>query len=480
MSEEKKPKVRLRKKNDLKRTFQKSHDRDSSKADNEKTVFKKTSRKKDLKTNDTKPIKKASYPKESKAQRAPKQIKITNQYFASCPRKTETLLAAELKDLGINKSDQYSGGANFQTTPQKALRTILHSRIADRVYKVLFRFKIRSEQDLYEKAFRLPWTDVLDLQSTFKIVTILDSNANRYFKNSLFLSYKLKDAIADSFMKRYDKRPDVSVDNPDVPLRLHLEKAKQRGEFFVTIALDMCGTPMSQRGYRKESNMAPLRENLAAALIKSTDWDITGNEQLCDPMCGSGTILIEAALMRLQVSPSYLKLRNFQKNGDTEWVFLRQKWFLKNKAYQSFFNKEADKINSKNEQRLKNAKKLSIYGSELTQETLKICKMNLRRASVYKAVEIKQMCATQLSLKRNEDGVILTNPPYGERMGEIEKLKNLYHDFGERIKQNFKNTRLYIFTGNPDLRKSISLQTSKRTPFYNGAIECRLLRYDIY
>ncbi len=407
-------------------------------------------------------------------------VKINNQYIATCPRLVENISAQEIKQIGATQVKSYHGGVNFQTTPQKVLKLVLLARTIDRIYKVLFKFRIRSEEDLYKKAFHLPWNEVLSKHNTFKINSVLDSNANRYFKNSMFLSYKLKDAIADFFVKHSGERPNVDTEQPQYPLRLHIEKAKTRGEFFVTISLDLAGTLMSQRGYRKESNMAPLRENLAAALIMATDWQPQSHELFCDPMCGSGTLLIEAALMRLNISPSYLKLRQLIKNGDTQWALQNQLWFLKTRGLKSWFSKECSKLHTRNEQILKAEHITNIFGSELSQDTLKICKMNLRRAALFKHITVKQMNATQLKLSLNQDGVILTNPPYGERMGEITELKKLYHEFTEHLKQNFKNTRLYIFTGNPELRKAISLQTSSRIPFYNGAIECRLLRYEIY
>ncbi len=408
------------------------------------------------------------------------QMKITNQYTMSCPRRAEFPLAAELEGMGITKPRTYSGGVSFQTTSENALTALLQSRIADRIYKVLFKFKIKNEDDLYKKSLLLPWEEVMELSDTFKISTLLDREASKTFNNSMFLSYKLKDAIADHFMKKHKKRPDVHTDDPDCPLRLHVEKTPRRGEFFATISLDLSGIPLSQRGYRKDSNTAPLRENLAAALILSTDWDPQSGERFIDPMCGSGTIIIEAALFKLGVSPSYLKLRGLIKSKEEAWCFLQQKWFKKDSTLKAWFKRESEKIYNSNEAALESAEQLNIYGSDLAQENIKLCNMNLRKAAVFKCVEIKQMNALQLSHEHNIPGVILTNPPYGERMGDLEELKDLYFQFGEHLKKNFKQTRVYIFTGTPELRKSISLQTSRRIEFFNGPIECRLLRYELF
>lgn len=408
------------------------------------------------------------------------KMKITNQYIMTCPRRAEIALSKELEEFGVPKCKTYSGGVSFQATPEKILQTLLESRTADRIYKILFKFRIKNEEELYKKAVNLPWEEVLDLTNTFKISTLLDREAKKSFNNSMFLSYKLKDAIADFFMKKHKRRPDVDTEDPDCPLRLHVEQTPRRGEFFVTISIDLSGIPLSMRGYRKDSNAAPLRENLAAALILTSDWDPKSDEHFIDPMCGSGTIIIEAALLKLGVSPSYLKLRGLYRDREEAWCFLTQKWFKDDSRLRAWFKKESEKLYNNNEAILEAAKKLPIFGSELTQENLSLCKMNLRRAGLYKCVEVKQMNALQLAHNYDVPGVILTNPPYGERMGELEDLKKLYHEFGEHLKKNFKKTRLYLFTGNPELRKSISLQTSKRIEFYNGPIECRLLRYELF
>ena len=406
-----------------------------------------------------------------------KEIKDT--YFASTPKGIESLLLKELEELNIEKSEQHRGGVKFSASPRHIMRVVLHSRLSDRIYKELYTFNIQNEADLYKSSCDIQWDNLMSLNSTFKITTLLDREADSFFKNSLFLSLKFKDGLADTFRKITGKRPNVDTENPDYPFLLRIERNLEGKGFKVSLLLNIVGSPLGQRGYRTEGNRAPLRENLAAALISSTDWD-SETEHFIDPMCGSGTILIEAILIQRHISPSFLRLRNFIERKDTPWAFLNQSWFFKNRNVQSYFNKESNQVHKENQEALDRDFTPTIYGSDLDDKALKITKTNLRRAGLFKAVNLQVIDALQTRPQENSKGIVLTNPPYGERMGRGSDLKHLYHELGENLKKNFKGYRAYIFTGNLEMRKEISLQTSKRIPFYNGPIECRLFKYDLF
>ena len=404
---------------------------------------------------------------------------IKDSYFASTAKGIEPLLLDELNELKVEKAEKLRGGIRFSVSPRHVLRVILRSRLSDRIFKELYSFDIKNETDLYNESCKIQWDNLMTLNSTFKVSTLLDRDADNFFNNSLFLSLKFKDGIADTFRKVKGKRPNVELDNPDYPFLLRIEKKSDGPGFKVTLLLDIVGQPLGQRGYRTEGNRAPLRENLAAALILSTDWD-SKTEHFIDPMCGSGTILIEAILIQRQISPSFLRLRNFIEKKTISWTFLNQSWFYKNRNVLSYFNKEANKLHLENQKAIATEETPTIFGSDLDDHTLKITKTNLRRAGLFKAVSLKVVDAVQVHPEPNSKGILLTNPPSGERMGRGRNLAKLYYNLGENLKRNFKGYRAFVFTGNLEMRKEISLQTSKRIPFFNGPIECRLLKYELF
>lgn len=408
-------------------------------------------------------------------------VKHRNEYFVSCPKGMEELLFEELRTLEISNLEKNSGGASFSGNSYDYLKVIFHSRLASRVYKKLFSFDVKVEKDIYHRGLEIKWKTIFELDQTFKIQTILNKSPNgtkkSKFTNTMILSQILKDGIVDWF--RADtggNRPNVNKQQADAAFLVNIVphdnpySVKER----VTILIDLCGEPLSNRGYRQEYFEAPLRENLAAALILSTDWK-PQDEVLIDSMCGSGTLLIEALMIKLKIPASFYRLKN-----NRHYSFEQLSLYTKDTELQAMCAKEMRAVLAAGEAGLKTQSTPLIYGFELNNHHLHMCEHALDILGLNKFVELKHGDATKIKAPV-ANGVIICNPPYGERMGEDEAaLNDLYYFYGENLKKEFKGFRAYIFTGNLPLIKKISLKTSRKIPFYNGDIECRLVRYDLY
>ncbi len=413
--------------------------------------------------------------------------KLKDEFFASCPTGLEELLAAEVKALDYEKLRVVSGGVHFKGKITLCLELMLSSRIASRIYKKAYRFEVKVEKDLYFYAKEIKWKSLFDLEQTFKISVVQSKSPNgkkrSHFSNTMFLAQNLKDGIVDRFRDDCKgERPSVDKDNPDMNFLLHLEP--HDNEFsqkeYATILIDMCGEPLSQRGYRNTPFAAPLKENLAAGLVLLSNYK--PEENFIDPMCGSGTIIIESLLIKGQIPPSYLALHEILENDANDyWDFMKHNWFKKDK----YVLEDWDKLTKKYielakdgfERLEKSSAKTMAYDCE--NYSLKAIQLNLAASDLTEFVEVDKADAAFVECDL-DSGVLVTNPPYGERLGEDEDLEELYYDFGENLKKNFKDFRAYIFTGNLPLLKKISLRTSKKTILYNGNIEARLAEYLLY
>ena len=406
-------------------------------------------------------------------------ISNTCVFFASCSKHLETLLQNEATSFELQNVSKRPGGIYFSSSQEKSLEFLLHTRLSSRIYKELFRFSIHDLDDLYLKAKNNPWETIFSLQQTFKIKTLFDSSAKRIFKNSVLFSQKLKDAMVDKFRQIYSKRPSVDTKNPDINLLVRVEKDKEKN-WNVSISLDLCNQPLSHRGYRLDSFEAPLRENLAAGIVMLTDWN-PENDLFIDSMCGSGTLSIEAALIKYNIPPSYLKIIKIIENKEKPFGFLNQLWFSKNSDLKKFFYDRLEDLYQEIQSKLKTLSSNQFYASDWDNKALQTTKKSLRQTSLEKIINIKKQNALKLMPpSHGKSGIIICNPPYGHRLGDENELMDLYRNYGENLKKNFKGFRAYIFTGNPELRKQISLSTSQRIPLFNGMIECRLLKYDLY
>ena len=369
-------------------------------------------------------------------------------HFATCPRGLEALLAIELGRFGADAVAVTSGGVSFQADARTVYRVNLESRLATRVLRRLDTKPYRNEKDIYEIARSQPWGQWFKVSQSIRV----DITAVRSPLKSIdFATLRIKDAICDRFRDDIGNRPNVDTRAPDVRVLAYLTKDS------ATLYLDTSGEPLYKRGYRTHSVEAPLKENLAAGIIALTGW--RPEETLLDPMCGGGTLVAEAAMMGLNIAPGLGRHFGFERTADFDaslWTSVREA------ALQA---RTLDR-------------KLSIHGSDLHYREVEYAKENLRSAGLADSVQIKQASATDLRPPAPE-GVLVTNPPYGERIGEKDDLTALYPKLGDWMKQHFAGWRCYYFTGDPELPKGIRLKASRRTPLFNGAIECRLFEYKI-
>ena len=367
-------------------------------------------------------------------------------FFATCPRGLELLLADELRQLNGAKIHAVGGGVQFAGDFILCYRVNLESRVASRVLWQVANDRYQSEEDIYRAAYALPWTDWFDPARTIRV----DVSATKSPLTSLnFVTLKIKDAVCDKVRRLSGRRPSVDTHEPDIPIQGHLTDR----EF--TLYLDTTGEPLFKRGRRLATGEAPLRENLAAGILRLAGW-VPGTP-LLDPMCGSGTILLEAAHMALDIAPGLGRHFAFEKfkNFDARyWRELLQQCAARQKPKAP----------------------LAIYGSDLSADTLKAARANLMASGLEKIVSLRRADVLEIAAPAIE-GIIVTNPPYGVRLGEQQALAEFYPKLGDVLKKNFSGWRAYLLSADMRLPKLIRLAASKRTPLFNGALECRLFEY---
>ena len=368
------------------------------------------------------------------------------QFFATCPRGLELVLADELRGFNAQKIHAVGGGMLFSGDYSLCYRANLESRIASRILWRIAGGPYRDEQDIYKLSFAPRWTDWFESRCTIRV----DVSAIKSPLTSLnFITLKIKDAVCDKIRLLSGRRPSVDTRAPDVPIQAHLTDRD------FTLYLDTTGEPLFKRGLRRTTGDAPLRENLAAGLLRLAAWQ--PEIPILDPMCGSGTILIEAALIALDIAPgsgrrfAFERLTNFDPR---RWRELRRKTTARQKA--------------------KNP--LAIYGSDISSDALKAARANLVAAGIAECVTLQ--CANVLDLTPPANtGIIVSNPPYGVRLGEQQRLAEFYPKLGDSLKKRFTGWSAYLLSADMRLPKLIHLATSKRMPLFNGALECRLFEY---
>lgn len=373
----------------------------------------------------------------------------TEHFFAPCPRGLEAVLAAELTACGASAVKAADGGAHFAGPFTLAYEVNLQSRIASRVLWRVAASRYRTDEDIYRAALALPWPRWFAVEQTIRVNL---SAVRSPLKSLDFATLRIKDAVCDAFRKHGGTRPSVDTQTPDVRIHAFLTADE------MTLYLDTSGEPLFKRGYRTATGDAPLRENLAAGIIRLSGWD--GREPFFDPMCGSGTLLVEAALMALNIAPGSRRSFAFErlKNFDAaHWQKL----------------KAAHSVNADASTAM-----LPIFGSDLYGDELKHARANITAAGLADRIQLKQANVLEVPAPA-ANGVIVTNPPYGVRLSDDDTLADFYPQLGNALKQRFTGWRAYILTGDPQLPKRIRLSASKRTVLYNGALECRLLEYKL-
>lgn len=379
---------------------------------------------------------------------------MNENYFAPCPRGLAGVLATELQSLGATDLLAQDAGVSFEGDKALGYRANLHSRIASRILWRVAYFPYEQEQHIYDAALLQPWPSWFDVGRTIKV----EINAHRCPLKSLdFITLRIKDAICDKFREQVGARPSVDARSPDVRVHAFLDATH------ASIYLDTSGEPLFKRGLREHTGEAPLKKNLAAGIIKLSGWN--PSEPFLDPMCGSGTFLVEAAEMALNIAPGLSGNRLREFGFSRLKIFDRALWDVEVKR-------------ARDAQKPAPSAPLPIYGSDKYGYAITDARENLTANQLIDFVHLKQVNVLEVSAPA-PSGVIVTNPPYGERLGETDDLATLYPKLGDVLKQKFAGWRAYLFTGDPQLAKLMRLAASKRTPLFNGKLECRLLEYKI-
>ncbi len=361
----------------------------------------------------------------------------------------EKILASELKKIGASEIKTGRRAVSFQGNKETMYRANYEIRTALNILQKITYFKANSSEELYNKTKNINWNNYININDTFSIDKTVYSDIH---KHSQFAALKTKDAIADFFTENFKKRPSVNIKNPDKKINLHISGNK------CTISIDTSGDSLFKRGYRTAKGQAPLNEVLAAGIVMLSDYkDI---EYFFDPMCGSGTILIEAARIFMNVPPLYGRKKfGFHKFPDYDY----QLW---NKV-----KRNADKKINKDIQ-------IKIIGTDIDPELVKIALKNISEAGLRHHITVhnKDFLNTKFE---NKNGLIITNPPYDERIKSSD-INKLYKETGDTLKKGYKNWSAYIFSGNLNAVKHFGLKPSQKLELYNGKIECRLIKYDIF
>lgn len=359
----------------------------------------------------------------------------------------EETLAQELTSLGADKIQIGRRMVSFRGDKEMMYKANFCLRTAIRILKPIKQFVAKNADEVYEQIKAIHWEDYLDIDKTFAVDAVVFSEE---FRHSKFVSYKVKDAIVDYFRDAYDKRPSVRISKPDVLLNIHIAETK------CTLSLDSSGESLHRRGYRQEAVEAPLNEVLAAGMILMSGWH--GECDLIDPMCGSGTIPIEAALIARNIAPGvFRKEFAFEK-----WIDFDQELF--------------DKIYNDDSQEREFAHK--IYGYDNNPKANEIATHNIKAAGVSKDVTLKLQPFQQFEQPK-EKAVIITNPPYGERISTNDLL-GLYSMIGERLKHAFTGNTAWILSYREECFDQIGLKPTAKIPLFNGALECEFRKYEIF
>ena len=365
------------------------------------------------------------------------------QFFATCPRGLEALLEEELSAQHALKIVVTDGGVSFEGNLDTMYRVNLHSRIATRIMSRVGQGSYATEEDIYKATFKLHWPSWFKVNQTIRVKV---TGVKCPLKSLDFVTLRIKDAVCDRFREEGALRPSVSVRDPDVRIHAYLTQDQYQ------LYLDTSGAPLYQRGFRDVSVIAPLRENLAAGIIMLSGW-IPGTPFL-DPMCGSGTFLIEAAMMAVNQPPGMKRTFGFQKLTNYD---------------ESLWKKiETEAMN-----KMKPIEFLDIYGSDMDLRAVRVARHNLKVAGLEEVAKVIQSDFIKLEPPATE-GTLVTNPPYGQRIGEDEDLKEVYPVWAKHMKESFGGWNTYFLTADLEMPKDMRLKPTKKTPLYNGALECRL------
>ncbi len=386
---------------------------------------------------------------------------MIHQYFATCPKGLEGLLNTELQQLGGEDIRETVAGVYFTGDISMAYRACLWSRLANKILLPLASFEAGTQEELYDGVREIRWEEHLSPSGSLLVDFIGTSDAIR---NTQFGALKVKDAIVDCLRDFSGERPSVAKRDPDLLVNVRLSKNK------AIVSIDLSGESLHRRGYRVKQGSAPMKENLAAGILIRAGWPEIAAQggALLDPMCGSGTILIEAALIAADIAPGLLRgsfgFERWLNHRSDIWLELRDEAFARKKAG---LGKE-------------NLPEIRGYDADV--KVIRAAEENIVSAELDHWLRVSRKELKDFvrpTHKAMEFGLVLSNPPYGERLGEIESLKLLYAHLGERLRNEFQGWRAGVFTGNPDLGKQMGLRADKKYKFFNGTIPSELLMFSI-
>ncbi|HLO51947.1 MAG TPA: THUMP domain-containing protein [Kamptonema sp.] len=373
-----------------------------------------------------------------------------NQYFATVARGLETIAAEELKRLGAQDIRPDFTGVYFAGDRALLYRVNLWARTIFRVLVPIAEFQCYDPDMLYREVQKIDWEEYLNAENTLAVDC---TGGNEKLNHTHYTALQVKNAIADQQRSNFGKRSNVDTKNPDLLINVHIHKDR------CILSLDSSGGSLHRRGYRPAVGAAPLKETLAAALLEMAEWN--PNIPFLDPMCGSGTLPLEAALKALNIAPGLFREKfGFMSWRDFDEALWEQLW-------EEAENSELSEF------------KALIAGSDRDSEILTQARTNAQQAGLKDRLKFAQTELSDLEAPA-DSGILICNPPYGERLGNTSELEELYKLLGDVFKQRFKGWNAFILTGNKELAKKVGLRTARRIHVYNGTIECTLLKYELY
>jgi 23S rRNA G2445 N2-methylase RlmL len=371
-------------------------------------------------------------------------------FYASCPQGMADLVEKELQSFGLKTWEKTAGGVVFESNWAGCYKANLNSRYASRILKPVLDFPAYQNDELYHNIRKHDFTKYIKPDQTLAIdVVVKDCKLN----DQRFVAMKIKDAIVDQFREKFGVRPDV--DSKEHDLRIHVSGNKNN----FAVSVDTSGHSLFMRGYRLKTGEAPLKENLAAGLLGLAEWD--KKTAIVDLFCGSGTILIEAAMMALNIAPG-LQRKSFGFMNLLD--FDEDVW---EKVVQEAIEGEKEELDFK------------FYGHDIDKKVLDIAKKNAKSAGVAEFIEFKTT-PVAVALPPEEKCIVICNPPYGSRIGDEDNLKDVYRDLGFTLKHRFTGCEAWVLSGNKDIMQEMKLKSTRRHFVYNGNIECRFLKYEMY
>jgi len=370
-------------------------------------------------------------------------------FFASCAPGLEPVLHSEARELKLSRVERQVGGIYFEGTMHDAWRANMWLRTAVRVFMRVARFHANDANQLYKGALDVDWSRFVSPEGT--LVVDSQSRDSELF-HTHFIQQRVKDAVVDQFRRSSGVRPTVDVDNPDLRIHAHLYNDR------VTLSVDTSGGSLHKRGWRKYQGIAPIAETLAAALVLMSDWD--RRSPFIDPFCGSGTLPIEAAMIAANVAPG-----SWRKFGFENWPGHDAAAFERYRVQE--LNRRAW------------PKKLQVRGSDLSAKQVAGARENGESAGFEEQLQWDTLDALEFEAKPGWNAWIVTNPPYGLRVGDEEELEPLYRDFGQRLFESCEGYQLAMILGNPKLRRALGLPDGDRKPVQNGTIPCEFFRIQL-